>query len=102
MCILIIEDEKKTIAYLADGLSANGYIVEKALNGEDGLFLAVQSAYDLIILDVMLPKLNGWEVLSRLRQSGCDTKVIFLTSRDDIDDRVKGLELGADDYLIKP
>lgn len=102
MRILIVEDEKKTLSYLSSGLIANGYIVDTADNGEDGLFLASQSLYDLIILDVMMPKLNGWQVLSSLRQSGGQQKVIFLTSKDDIDDRVKGLELGADDYLVKP
>lgn len=102
MRILIVEDEKKTSAYLSKGLTDSGYVVDIADNGEDGLFLAINESYDLVILDVMLPKLNGWQVMAELRRIHANQKVIFLTSRDEVDDRVKGLELGADDYLIKP
>lgn len=102
MRILIVEDEKKTAAYLSKGLIDSGFIVDVADNGEDGLYLATHESYDLVILDVMLPKLNGWQVMAGLRRARPDQKVIFLTSRDDVEDRVKGLELGADDYLIKP
>jgi two-component system copper resistance phosphate regulon response regulator CusR len=100
--ILVIEDEQKTAAYLRKGLSEHGLIVDVADNGEDGLHLAQTSAYDLIVLDVMLPQRDGWSVLHALRHAGHQTPVLFLTARDAVDDRVKGLELGADDYLVKP
>lgn len=102
MRILIIEDEPKTVAYLSKGLTENSFIVDSALDGEEGLFLATHQHYDLIILDVMLPKLNGWEVLKRIRLLSSEVKILFLTARDKVEDRVKGLELGADDYLVKP
>lgn len=102
MRILIVEDEIKTADYLKKGLSSSGFVVDTAHNGEDGLFLAREHPYDLIVLDVMLPKYTGFEVIAQLRQSNQSVKVLFLTARDDIEDRVKGLELGADDYLIKP
>jgi len=102
MKILIVEDEHKTGDYLRQGLTESGFITELASNGVDGLHLAVTGDFDLLVLDVMLPGLNGWQVLERLRQCGRDMPVLFLTARDQIDDRVKGLELGADDYLVKP
>jgi two-component system copper resistance phosphate regulon response regulator CusR len=102
MRILITEDEPKTAEYLAKGLKASGFIVDVALDGEDGVFLASQVHYDLIILDVMLPKLNGWQVLTSIRRIHPDARVLFLTARDNLEDKVKGLELGADDYLVKP
>ncbi len=102
MRILIVEDEVKTAAYLSKGLADNGFFVDTAHNGVDGLFMATNQLYDLVILDVMLPGLNGWQVMETLRHTNTNQKVIFLTSRDEVDDRVKGLELGADDYLIKP
>ncbi len=102
MHILIIEDEKKTADYLRKGLTENGFVVETAENGVNGLYYAGISDYDLIILDVVLPDMNGWSVLSEIRRSGKQTPVLFLTARDGVQDRVKGLELGADDYLIKP
>jgi two-component system, OmpR family, copper resistance phosphate regulon response regulator CusR len=102
MRILIIEDELKTAAYLCQGLSEHGFIVDIADQGEDGLHLARTGPYDLIVLDVMLPERDGWSVLAALRRSGTHTPVLFLTARDAIHDRVKGLELGADDYLVKP
>jgi len=100
--ILIVEDEQKTAAYLRKGLSESGFMVDIAQNGEDGLYLAQSSYYDLLVLDVMLPGCDGWSVVSELRRSGKQTPVLFLTARDSVPDRVKGLELGADDYLIKP
>ena len=102
MRILIVEDEHKTGDYLRQGLTESGFITELASNGVDGLHLAVTGDFDLLVLDVMLPGLNGWQVLERLRQCGRGMPVLFLTARDQIDDRVKGLELGADDYLVKP
>ena len=100
--ILIVEDEPKTGEYLRQGLSEAGFVVDLATNGPDGIHLAKHGAHDLVILDVMLPGLNGWQVLSTLRQQGLEMPVLFLTARDQVEDRVKGLELGADDYLIKP
>jgi two-component system copper resistance phosphate regulon response regulator CusR len=102
MRILVVEDEPKAAAYLAKGLGEHGYIVDVASRGDDGLHLARSVAYELIILDVMLPGISGWTVLSALRQSGSQTPVLFLTAKDAVNDRVKGLELGADDYLVKP
>jgi len=102
MRILVVEDERKAAAYLAKGLGENGFDVEVAAAGDDGLCRARTADFDLIILDVMLPRLDGWEVLAALRQSGKQTPVLFLTARDAVADRVKGLDLGADDYLIKP
>jgi two-component system copper resistance phosphate regulon response regulator CusR len=102
MHILIIEDEKKTSSFLRKGLTESGYVVDTEENGNEGLLLALDINYDLIILDVMLPSRDGWSILSTLRQSGKQIPVLFLTARDAVQDRVKGLELGADDYLIKP
>lgn len=102
MRILIVEDEKKTAAYVKKGLSESGFVVDVAEQGEDGLHLARTGDYDLIILDVMLPQRDGWSVLTEIRRSGKQTPILFVTARDSIQDRVKGLELGADDYLVKP
>ncbi|MGQ0711292.1 MAG: heavy metal response regulator transcription factor [Rhodoferax sp.] len=102
MKILIVEDEPKTGDYLRQGLSEAGYTTELAHNGLDGLHLALTGDFDLLLLDVMLPGLDGWQLLRRLRQAQCQTAVLFLSARDQIEDRVKGLELGADDYLVKP
>lgn len=102
MKILIVEDEPKTASYLRKGLEENGFVVDMANNGEDGLHLAQTGKYDLMILDVMLPGRDGWSVISELERSGASTRVLFLTARDAVHDRVKGLELGADDYLVKP
>jgi len=102
MRILIVEDESKTAAYLNKGLSENGFMVDIATNGEDGLHLATHHHYDLIILDIMLPKLSGWSLIVEIRRLYPDARVLFLTARDGVEDRVKGLELGADDYLVKP
>ncbi|MCB1906429.1 MAG: heavy metal response regulator transcription factor [Rhodocyclaceae bacterium] len=102
MKILIIEDEAKTGDYLRQGLSEAGFVTDLARNGGDGLHLALTTDYDLLVLDVMLPGLTGWQVLEALRAAGKDIPVIFLTARDEVEDRVHGLELGADDYLVKP
>ena len=102
MKILIVEDEQKTGDYLKQGLSEAGFVVDLARDGLDGLHLALTDDYDLIVLDVMLPGLDGWQVLQRVRQGGKHMPVLFLTARDQINDKVKGLELGADDYLVKP
>ncbi len=102
MKILIVEDEPKTGEYLRKGLQEAGFNVDLARNGVDGLHLATTGQYDLIVLDVMLPGLAGWDVLERIRRSGRDLPVLFLTAKDDVEDRVRGLELGADDYLVKP
>ncbi len=102
MKILIIEDEPKTGEYLKIGLTQAGFTVHVATNGWDGLDEALNESYDLVVLDVMLPGIDGWEVIRRLRQENKTLPVLFLTARDEIDDRVKGLELGADDYLVKP
>jgi len=102
MKILIVEDEAKTGDYLKQGLSEAGFTVNLARDGVDGLHLALTDQHDLAILDVMLPGKSGWAVLAELRRAGKDMPVMFLTARDAVDDRVKGLELGADDYLVKP
>ena len=102
MRILIIEDEKKTSAFLQKGLSERGFFVEAAENGEDGLLSARAGNHDLIVLDVMLPGRDGWSIITELRHANLHTPVLFLTARDLVPDRVKSLELGADDYLIKP
>ena len=101
MRILIVEDEQKTGAYLQQGLRESGYLADLAINGRDGLHLALEEQYDLVILDVMLPLMDGWTVLRRLREQR-STPVLFLTARDDVADRVQGFDLGADDYLVKP
>lgn len=102
MRLLIVEDEKKTREYLTKGLRESGFAVDAAEDGETGLHLARSEDYDLIILDVMLPGRDGWSVMREMRRVGKQTPALFLTARDAIDDRVKGLELGADDYIPKP
>ncbi len=102
MKILVVEDESKTGIYLKQGLSEAGFVVDLAANGFDGLHLASSEAYDLAILDVMLSGIDGWQILQGIRRAGNDMPVLFLTARDQVEDRVKGLELGADDYLVKP
>ena len=102
MKILIVEDETKIREYLRQGLSEAGFLVDEAPNGLDGHHKAMTESYDLIILDVMLPDIDGWRILQSLRDAGTTVPVLFLTARDSVDDRVKGLELGADDYLVKP
>ena len=102
MKILVVEDETKTGSYLKQGLVETGFVVDLATDGWDGLHLALTDAYNLVILDVMLPGIDGWQVLQGIRKAGKDMPVLFLTARDHVEDRVKGLELGADDYLVKP
>lgn len=102
MRLLVVEDEMKTADYLRQGLTESGFSVVLARNGLDGHHLAMTEIFDLILLDVMLPDVNGWRIVQALREAGRSTPVMFLTARDGIEDRVKGLELGADDYLVKP
>jgi two-component system copper resistance phosphate regulon response regulator CusR len=99
--ILVVEDEPKAGDYLQNGLTESGYVVDLARNGVDGLHLAQQFDYDAIVLDVMMPQMDGWQVLQTLREHG-DTPVLFLTARGELQDRLKGLDLGAEDYLVKP
>jgi len=100
--ILIVEDEPKAGEYLRQGLREAGYVVDLVTNGVDGLHHGLEGDHDLVILDVMLPGMDGWQVLRSLRSQGREMPVLFLTARDQVEDRVKGLELGADDYLVKP
>ncbi len=102
MKILIVEDEPKTGEYLRQGLREAGFAVDLVQDGLDGLHLGIEGDQDLIILDVMLPRMDGWGVLQALTQAGVATPVIFLTAKDQVEDRVRGLELGAADYLVKP
>ena len=102
MRVLIVEDEAKTADYLAKGLREHGFVADVARDGRDGLHLAQSESYDVVILDVMLPGRDGWTVLRDLRSSGSSLPVLFLTARDSVQDRVRGLDLGADDYLVKP
>ena len=102
MKILVIEDEVKTAKFLRKGLNEAGYVTDVAADGLEGLHLAQEINFDLVILDVMLPVLDGWQVLSRLRETERKTLVLMLTARDAVHERVRGFELGADDYLVKP
>jgi two-component system copper resistance phosphate regulon response regulator CusR len=102
MRLLVIEDERKTSDYLKKGLSENGHVVDVANHGEDGLHLALTEAYDLVVLDIQLPGRDGWSILQSLRRAGRQVPVLILTASDKVDERVKGLDLGADDYLVKP
>jgi two-component system copper resistance phosphate regulon response regulator CusR len=102
MKILVVEDEVKTSKFLKKGLNEAGFVVDVATDGLAGFHLAREGDFDLVILDIMLPGLDGWQVLTRLRQSGRRSLVLLLTARDAVDERVRGLELGADDYLVKP
>jgi len=100
--ILIVEDEKKVAAFIKKGLEEETYAVDVAHDGEEGLFLASESQFDLVILDLMLPKLDGLEVLAKLREKKVVTPIILLTAKDSVEDKVTGLNKGADDYLTKP
>ena len=102
MKILVIEDEMKTAKFLKKGLSEAGFVVEVAADGPEGLHLAQEVSFDLVILDVMLPVQDGWQVLARLRETEQKALVLMLTARDAVHERVRGFELGADDYLVKP
>jgi two-component system copper resistance phosphate regulon response regulator CusR len=102
MKILVIEDEVKAAQFIQTGLTEHGYVVDTVNNGEDGFHQASTQKYDLIILDVMLPKSDGWAVIKQLRDTGVHTLTLFLTARDTLADRVRGLEAGGDAYLVKP
>lgn len=102
MRVLIIEDDVKTANYLRKGLSEHDFVVDVAATGDDGMQLALTTTYDVIVLDVMLPGKDGWSVIRALRSEDNATPIIFVTARDAVEDRVKGLELGGDDYLVKP
>jgi len=102
MRILVIEDELKTAKFLKKGLGEAGFVVDLAEDGLNGLHVALEVEFDLVILDVMLPRMDGWEVITRLRHAGRRALVLLLTARDAVSERVKGFELGADDYLVKP
>lgn len=102
MKLLLIEDEPKMGEYLRQGLTESGFVVDLVRDGVDGLHAALNEAYELIVLDVSLPRLDGWGVLRAMRASGRQTAVLLLTAREEVSDRVKGFELGADDYLVKP
>jgi two-component system, OmpR family, copper resistance phosphate regulon response regulator CusR len=102
MRILLVEDEKKTAAYLAKGLGEAGFQVTIARDGDEGLELALTRSFDLFVIDVMLPKRDGWSIVATLKRKEIRTPILLLTARDSVRDRVKGLELGADDYLVKP
>jgi heavy metal response regulator len=102
MRILVVEDDKGTSRFIKKGLSEEGFMADAVSGGEEGLFMATTEIYDLIILDVMLPEINGFEVLKGIRQKGVSTPVLFLTAKDEKEDIIHGLDLGADDYLVKP
>lgn len=102
MKILVVEDEAKTARFLRKGLREAGFVVDVAADGEEAIHLAGEVCFDLIVLDVMIPKMDGWQVLISLRRSHIETPVLVLTARDAVSDRVKGFDLGADDYLVKP
>ena len=102
MRILVVEDETKLAAAIAEGLRADQYSVQAVQSGEEGFYLAATEAFDLLIFDVMLPGRDGLEIVSALRQKGLTTPVLLLTAKDAVDDRVRGLDAGADDYLVKP
>jgi len=102
MRILIIEDNITTANYLSQGLKENYFIPDVALDGQEGLFLVSNHTYDVIILDIMLPYIDGWTLITKIREMNINTHILCLTAKDAVDDRVKGLELGADDYLVKP
>jgi heavy metal response regulator len=102
MRILLVEDDKNVARFVSKGLKENLFLVDLAKDGEEGFELIIQEKYDLIILDILLPKMDGWQVLQKIKEKGIETPVIILTARDSTPDVVKGLNLGADDYLIKP
>ena len=102
MKVLVVEDEEKTAAYLRKAMNESGLVVDVAANGEEGLHRALAGDYDLLVLDIMLPGRDGWSILAEVRAAGRQTPILFLTARDAVEDRVRGLEIGADDYLVKP
>ncbi|WP_219322483.1 response regulator transcription factor [Methylovirgula sp. HY1] len=102
MKVLVIEDDAETAAYIVNGLREHGHVVDHAVNGREGLFMAGANSYDVAIIDRMLPKLDGLSLVKRLREEGVGTPMLFLTNLGGIDDRVEGLDAGGDDYLVKP
>ncbi|MEW6358702.1 MAG: response regulator [Planctomycetota bacterium] len=102
MRILVVEDNVKMAESIRRGLKERGYVVDVSHDGEDGMHLATTEPYDLVILDIMLPKYDGVHILKRMREKEMSTPVIFLTAKDAVDDRIKGLDAGADDYIVKP
>ncbi len=102
MRVLLVEDDSGVSRFIKKGLKEEGYVVDAAFDGEEGLHLALSQTYDLIILDILLPEMNGYEVLRKIREKGVVIPVICLTAKDEKEDIIKGLELGADDYLVKP
>jgi two-component system copper resistance phosphate regulon response regulator CusR len=102
MKVLVVEDEPKTGMYIKQGLTEAGFVTDLTGDGLEGMQLALAEDYDLVVLDIMLPGVDGWQVLQAVRRAGKDLPVLILTARDDVADRVKGLEAGADDYLVKP
>jgi two-component system, OmpR family, copper resistance phosphate regulon response regulator CusR len=102
MKLLVVEDDEKTVRLLKQGFGEHGFVVDDCRNGIDGLESALSQAYDMIVLDVMLPGKDGWEVLSQLRTADRDTPVVMLSARDSVEHKVKGLTTGADDYVVKP
>ncbi len=102
MRVLIVEDELKTATFIQKGLSENGFMATHVADGQEGLDVAMTQGFDALIVDVMLPGRSGWSLVHQLREERVDTPVLFLTARDSVEDRVKGLELGGDDYLVKP
>ena len=102
MRVLLVEDDGGVSRFIKKGLKEEGYVVDAAFDGEEGLHLALSQTYDLIILDILLPEMDGYEVLRKIREKGVVIPVICLTAKDEKEDIIQGLELGADDYLIKP
>ncbi|MFH1460120.1 MAG: heavy metal response regulator transcription factor [Candidatus Omnitrophota bacterium] len=102
MKVLVVEDEEKVLSFIQKGFKEHGFCVDIARDGREGFFLAAGEKYDCIILDVMLPALDGYEIIKQLKAKNILTPVIFLTAKDTVEDKVQGLELGADDYLVKP
>lgn len=102
MKLLVVEDDEKTVRFLRQGLIEQGFVVDDFRNGADGLEAALSQLYDLVILDVVMPEKSGWDVLEQLRKTDQETPVLMLTARDAVEHRVKGLTMGADDYVLKP
>ena len=102
MKILVVEDEERLLESIREGLTHSGYVVDTALDGEEGSFMAFTNDYDLIILDINLPKKDGFEILREIRERDREVNIIMLTALSDVDDRVRGFDLGANDYVLKP
>src|SRR3981081_2910466 len=102
MKILLVEDDEETAAYVSDGLTREGHVIDRAATGSDGLFLAAAQPYDIMLVDRLLPGLDGLGLVKTVRAAGVKTTVLFLTAVDGVSDRVEGLEAGGDDYLVKP